>query len=49
LEQLNLDADDGWKLIGKRTIRLVGAACQRFREGNHSVSAEIRCSAVEPS
>jgi hypothetical protein len=48
-EQLNLGAADGWRLIGDRTIQLVGAACERFREGEHSVSAELLCVIVPPS
>lgn len=48
-EQLNLGAADGWRLIGDRTIQLVGAACERFREGDHLVSAELLCVVVAPS
>ncbi|MET0385759.1 MAG: vWA domain-containing protein [Polyangiales bacterium] len=47
-EQLNLGEPDGWRLVGDRTIQLVGAACDRFRDGTHSVSAEIRCAIVTP-
>jgi hypothetical protein len=48
-QQLNLDAADGFKFVGDRTIRLVGAACDRFRDGAHSLQAEVRCAAVLPS
>lgn len=48
-ERLNLDDPNGWRLVGTRTIRLVGSACERFREGSHSVTAELRCELVQPS
>jgi len=48
-EQLNLGAADGWRLVGERTIQLTGAACERFREGDHSVSADLLCVIVPPS
>lgn len=48
-ERLNLDDPNGWRLVGTRTIQLVGSACERFREGSHSVTAELRCELVQPS
>ena len=48
-EQLNLGDSDGWRLVGDRTIQLLGAACERFRDGVHSVSAEIHCAIISPS
>jgi hypothetical protein len=48
-EQLDLDAPNGWRLVGERTIQLVGEACERFREGSHSLHAELRCELIQPS
>lgn len=48
-ERLDLDQPNGWRLVGTRTIQLVGDACERFREGSHSVTAELRCELVQPS
>jgi hypothetical protein len=48
-EQLDLGDSNGWRLVGDRTIQLVGDACKRFREGTHSLSAELRCELVQPS
>jgi hypothetical protein len=47
--QVNLGSADGWQLIGDRTIELVGAACQQFRSGLHTLSAEVQCDVVVPS
>jgi hypothetical protein len=47
-ERLNLDDPNGWRLVGTRIIQLVGSACERFRDGSHSVTAELRCELVQP-
>jgi hypothetical protein len=48
-ETIDLNDPDGWRLVGTHTIQLVGNACERFREGSHSVTAELRCELVTPS
>jgi hypothetical protein len=49
-KQVNLDAPNGWKLTGDRTIELTGAACDTFRgTGSHVLDAEVQCSVVGPA
>ncbi len=49
-KQLNLDAPDGWKLVGDRTVELSGQACEAFRSaGSHILDAEVQCSVVGPA
>ena len=49
-KQINLDAPNGWKLVGDRTVELSGAACDAFRSaGTHILDAEVQCSVVGPA
>jgi hypothetical protein len=48
-QQVNLDAGNGWQLIGDRTVQLMGASCATLKDGgNHAVDVEVRCQVVTP-
>lgn len=46
--QVNLDEPDGFALIGDRTVELRGQSCDRYREGNHVLDAQVLCEVVQP-
>lgn len=48
-EQLNLGDPNGWRQTSELTLELVGRACEQFRTGTHTLSAEVHCSVVGPS
>jgi hypothetical protein len=48
-QQINLGEADGWSLVGDRNVQLMGASCDRLKDGApHAVSVEVRCSVVVP-
>lgn len=46
--QLNLDDPNGWKLVGDRTVELIGGACETFKAGSHLIEAQVECDVVGP-
>ena len=47
-QQVNLNDDDGWRLVDGSTVELVGQACQTFKSGTHRVEATVECDIVAP-
>jgi hypothetical protein len=48
-EQINLGEADGWALVGDRNVQLMGASCNKLKDGGgHAVDVEVRCSVVIP-
>lgn len=46
-KQINLGTD--WMLAGDRTIEIIGASCDKLKDGGaHTIDAEVRCSVVVP-
>lgn len=46
-KQVNLN--QGWQLMGEKTIELIGSACETLKDGApHTVEAEVRCEVVVP-
>lgn len=46
--KLLLNQQDGWNLIGDRTIELAGTACETFKNGPHIINATVQCAPVGP-
>jgi hypothetical protein len=40
-QMLTIDDPNGWRLVGDRTIQLVGTSCERFRNGLRNLTAEL--------
>lgn len=47
-EKLLLNDENGWKLVGDRTIELVGNACEQLKTGSHLVDVTVECAPVGP-
>ena len=46
-QQIDLNDVNGWELVGDRTVKLVGGACDRLRsEGSHDVKVTVECEPV---